>query len=131
CASWAMARLGLLADGARLGKQGGRAGERIPRAEHPRVVMHASNHPFVGILATAKRADHVVKRAPFPGRSHFEMHRCIAADVIRERQAALPSAGNHAATEGSKEMHGIAIPYRHDGQMQIVRMSVGLKGLRT
>ena len=107
----------------------GCAAAGIGGAENPRVVMIAEHHPFV-VGCAAQFGDHVVDRPLLI--VHHELHvnfGVARAEVIRERQTALPVRGNGCAAEIAENHSGILCVDRHGGNVRKIRGVGGREAL--
>ena len=81
------------------------AADRIVGAAHPRIVMIAEDDPLIGPRRPRNAGDDVVERSilPLEAQVHVDL-RGTGADVIRERQRALPFVRHHLALELTQDV---------------------------
>ena len=107
------------ADGLGLGHQGHVAGQRVPCAEHPAVVVVAADDPLVRRAGALDLRDHVVDRLAVPVRQHGQVRLGRArSHVIGQRQCAAPSRGRHRAAQRLQQRRGVGPGDRQHRNLQ-------------
>ena len=113
-ALWPLSGLRQLAHGFGLRHERHHPRDRICRAVIPAIVVIATDHPFIGVLAATQARDHVLNGDPLPVESQFESDfRRSGSDVISDGQRAVPLRGYNLTTKGCQQRLGIPVG---DGQ---------------
>ncbi|CAM5604922.1 hypothetical protein RLIN73S_06790 [Rhodanobacter lindaniclasticus] len=107
------------ADGLGLGHQGYVAGQWVPRAEDPAVVVIAADDPLVRRAGALDLRDHVVDRLSAPVRQHSQVRLGLArSDVVGQRQGAAPGGGRHRSAQRLQQRRGVGPGNRQHRDLQ-------------
>ena len=89
------------------------AGDRVPGAVHPGIVMIAAHDPAIGIARSGNFCNHIVHLLDVPIRLHYQVHfRRPRANMIWNRQRSTPLLRRQRPGNGGQQRLGVAIRNR-------------------
>ena len=103
-------------DGLRFREHCDQSRYRVRRAVVPGIVVIASYDPLVGVLAAFQARNHIIDRDSIPVEREPQAHpRGTRAQVVGNRQCAVPLLGHNGAPDRRQQRQCIAIGDRQHG----------------